>query len=730
MKEKKQNKELHSLRAFFKETTKKQMKGRTTFVFISVVCIALFSCEKIVDILSLNNVITYTVNIDASTLKTKIVKVQTLAESVDIDLDTATSVSIKVFSNNKPQIIAVTDNDDHLLMMYRGPVNEGGNASINAHSTANALVSFNPLYGPVPSSDYDEMMSIFEASPFYQDYYDAISGAINNGIDLADSSNAHVVAMMYNLLRDINEQAFAGLAACDSIIVAQGSELNLFPILATENDSILTLRSSNNCPSYYGSLYDGDGKEIRKVSVPASGRYGFMDGFGSSMTPNSLGTPVNIDFSQDGLYTLELSCTAETAIIDFYVRFVNNILAALGADIDPQMVSAIVPLVRNAVSKMDIDITAVSSDEVMQLICEGYDVVLEYLRGQSDLLNNGEANWELGGTLLNRLNEVYVSIRSATEALLCTSWGIIEEEDNNDTGVSHKNIRRVFLFTGATFDKFKPVAGASLKYFSGNNQKGQAFTTLKHDIKVKMFNAYDRNGDYIHSNNRQVKFVATLGNGTFEESGLNEYVATTGITGIASARWTLGYGVSGNTQTCYAVVIDSIGNEVSNRVYFNALVSNKRYRISLCCNSANHNNYASQFDMDMSIVSNEEGTVDLIPTNGPQWDYDHTSERFSMTGTYNTTSRYTDMTIDMYVSENLGGWHFRSDRYQFTMMDHDMHVNGQLIYDGFDHGSPYGAGCQSYICIRPLRESEAPLTKTTPNKAPSGSSSFIAKKKL
>ena len=688
------------------------------------------SCEKIGEIFSLDEKIAVTVNIDVSSIKVGKVKVQSLAESKELSLDTASSTSILIFSNNKPQIIAVTDEEDHLLLLYRGPFKVGVDINIDAHSTANALITFNPLYGPVPSSDYDAMISVFESSEFYQDYSDAVSSAIQKGLDLADTNNAHVVAMMYNLIRDINEQAFTGQAIIDSIIVADGSDLNLFPIVVTERDNMLTLQTSSNCPSYYGTLFDADGNKVKSVTVPAAGRYGFMDNFSAAASPQSLGSPVSIVFNQDGLYSLELSCTQESAIIDFYVRFINNILAALGADIDRTVVTTITPLVREAVRQMDVDITAVSSDEVMKIICEGYDIVLDYLRGQDNVFD-ADGNWELGSTLLRRLNEVYYSIRSSTEALLCTSWGFIEDEDEDEDAEygSHKKIRRRFLYTGSELVKYKLVATASLKYYSGNNQEGEAYQELGKELKVKMYNAYDATGYHLNNNNRQVKFVVTSGNGTFSESGQNEYIALTGLTGIASARWTLGYGLSGNTQTCYAVVIDTNGIEVSNRVYFNALISNKRYRISLCCNGVNHNNFASQFDMDMSIISKEEGTVDLVPAGGPQWDYDYTTERFAMTGTYNTIDRSVDMTIEMFVSEQNGGWHFRSDRYQFTKNDYEMHVNGQLVYDGFDHGSPYGAGCDSYICIRPLGESEAPLTKTSPQKAPTGTTSFIAKKK-
>lgn len=703
------------------------MIKKVVFAVVATVCFALISCEKIKDIFSFNDCVEVTVKIEQDALKATTVKVQSLAESVELCFDTATSVPLHVFRNGKPQIIAVTDADNHLLMMYRGPVSKGDVIDINPHTTTNAMVSFNPLYGPVPSDDYDQMIAEVEASPYYSDFANAVNTAIRNGFDLADSSNAQVLAMMYNLLRDLSEKAFGGQAAIDSVIVAKGSSLNLFPLLVEEKDNELVLRTSSNCPSYYGALLDADSNVIQEIAVTAAPRYGFMDCFSGEDNPNSYGTPVSVPFTTDGVYTIVLSCTEESAIIDFYIRFVNNILASLGADVNPSIVSAIAPYVRHAANEMDIDVTSVSSADAMRLIVEGYDVVVDYLRTRTNILN-GEGNWDLVSTLLHRLNEIYASIQSTTEAMLCTSWNFVDEEAEGDRE-SRSVIRRRFIYiTTVSYDRYKLIADASLRYHSGNNQRGKAYQPLQNDIVVKLYNAHDENGNYIHSNNREVKFVASSGNGTFGEENLSEIVVETSINGYASTRWTLGGGTSGNTQHCYAVAIDSEGNEISNKVYFTALTSNDRYRISLCCDWADHTNYASQFDVDLTLASGGTGTVSLANVSGPQWDYNGYSERYEMSGTYNTNNRHTDMEIAMYMGVAYGGWHFRTDLYSFTLQNSGVAVPGTLIYDGFDHGSPYGAGCGSYIWVEKLGSDSAPINSRRPQNPPKGKVSLVAKK--
>lgn len=714
------------------------MKKKLLFLLAAVMCIAMHSCEKIEDILSFGDTSSVTVHIDAQAVlggnQLSSVKVQSLVESVDCGLDSA-RCQLRVFSNGKPQIIAVTDEAGKLIMMFRGPVRDGATITINAQSTANALVTFNPLYGPIPASEYSALTSIIEASPMYQDYRQAVNTAIARGLNLTDTNNAQMLAMLHNLLRDLSEQAFAGQEQLEATAINASSFLNCYPLIAQSEGSSLTLRTAGNCPSYYGELYDEAGNVVQEVSVTAASRYAFMDNLNGSTGNNSYGNPTTIPFVEGGAYTLVLSCTEESALLDFYIRLVNNILGTLGADIDSRLVSAVTPLVRRAVTDMGIDITSIETDQVMPLLCRAYSVVIDYLRNEDQLLS-GDANWDLGAVLLNRLNDVYTVLRSTTDALLRTSYNFVgntqEDPGHTEPGVevSAGNttviVRVIHLpGNGEIPPTLIPQEGIDIAIVSGNNQAAQAYRLLPTPLQVRV-RTFDGMGNTSLANNYKVRFVVANGGGHMQ----NDVVLT--HDGIATNYWTLGGGTSGLTQSAYAVVVDADGAEISSRVYFNALIANDRYRVSLCCDWANHTNYASQFDLDFTATGSN-GIVPLFEASGRQWDYNGLSERFEMSGTINTATKDVDMVIAMYLAdpyyESDTNIHFRTDRYQFPLQGTGFGVSGTLIWNGHDHGLEWGAGCGSYIWLEMLgANSNTPVKTRKPMKAPASKQGLMARK--
>lgn len=681
------------------------------------------SCDEVTDAseqFGLNENLTVNVNVDVAALKTTNFKVQTLLESVDY---AGGPVAIKVFSNGKPQIIAITDSADNLRMLYRGPVSEGATITVDGNSTAIALVTFNPLFGPVPATDYNQLISVIQSASQYPNYRTAVDSSIARKKDLTSTSNPYLIAQLYNVIRELCETAFDGLEAIDSSSIAANSFFNCWPLVAATEGNTLVLRTSANCPSYYGTVTDGNGNVIkRNLYVGASQRYGFMDNFSGTADQSGLGLPANITFNNEGSYTVSLVCTDQSAQLDLYTRLANNVLAALGADVDPGMITLLSPVVKGVLAREGIDLTQaeIDSENLMDLIGELYNGVIEFLKENGSVTGIGEANWQLASNLLVRLINVYAEIRTTTDALLRTSWNIGQESGADS----------ITLNIGYNNGVIRALDNYDITIIYGNNQSAPSYGLLDDPLGIRV-REFGENGPQ-NAVGKTVQFVVVSGGGTVRHT-----TVTTDHLGCASTYWTLGGGNSGDIQTAYAVVVEN-GEEVTPRVYFNALVSNDRYRVSLCCEQYDQYNYASQWDIDFAVAEGTSGVVPLFDASGRQWDYDGTAEHFEMTGTINTNTNYVDMTVAMYVLPPNYDWygnridtniHFRTDRFQFTL-GVDNPVYGTLIWDGGLNGQIYEAGCGCKIYLdRIVAGHNTPAAKAAaPKRAAKGEKGLAVKK--
>ena len=176
------------------------MKKIILSLIVVFAAFAFQSCEKIKEIILDSNEITVTVNVDRGTLGTNGLHVQSLIEDVELN---GTQCQIKVYLNDRPQVIAVTDAENHVYMLFRGVVAENGSYTINAESTTQALVTFNPLLGPVPSSEYSTLISKVTAAQGYNALRMLTTSYINNGTNLADANNTALFAAMAAVIATI-----------------------------------------------------------------------------------------------------------------------------------------------------------------------------------------------------------------------------------------------------------------------------------------------------------------------------------------------------------------------------------------------------------------------------------------------------------------------------------------------------------------------------------------------
>lgn len=625
--------------------------------------------EIIAEVLNLDQVLEVNITVDTASLQVSTFMVQTLAEKDT--LNNTSTCTIKAFDNNKAQIIAVTDMNENLLMMYRGPVTNGQNITINAQSTAQAMVTFAPLFGPVGVNDYNSMLNIITSTSTYPDFQSAVVRAIARGNDLTDTTNAEMMATLYNLFREVAENAYATYYGQTKATKDANGYIACDPMVATTDGNTLTLRTAGNCPSYYGEVYDAYGNKIEDVNAPTAATYGIMD----VLSPNhgqTFGKPYTITFTNEGNYTFMMSRTNTAALTDFYAHLVSNILCLLGADINNNLIGALSRAVAQRLEQEGFEFGHVSNEELMGLISDAYDETVQFLDDEYEQVGQ-VSNWQLAARMLKRLTTIYASVHEATDAIMRVAWNLSDIREEVDFCVNYTQAQGI----QSCLDVNVMVAG-------GNNQIGSAYTLLPQPLSVHVATR-DSNGNYSTVPQR-VLFTVEQGDGTLSQS-----VVMTNGQGIAQTSWTLGGGNSGSEQRVRAVVVNENNEPISNDVFFGALISNDRWRINLRCAWADTGNYTCSYDVDfaMAEMSDSSDVVQLVSQTGTGWDYyDGPYERYALSGTYNKVTHQAIIEIAMYtVEDNL---HFRTDRFNLTLTGNRITSYGQLIYDN-------GAGCEVAI---------------------------------
>ena len=671
--------------------------------FVSIALLLGFTaCESenvedvISDALSLDKTIEVNVSVATDNQSLTSFVVQTMAGMDTVTADSST-VRIKVFDNGKPQIIAITDEDDNLLMMYRAPVTDGQNIVIDAESTTLALATFSPLFGPVKSDEYDEMIAIITSMSSYPDFQNAVARAMSHGYDLTDTTNGEVVAKLYNLFRELCEIAYRNQSVQQTKTKDVDDFINCWPIIANTSGNTLTLRASGTMPSYYGELLNGDdGSKIQDICVPSRAAYGFMDMFTHTASNMHLGEPVDIVFENDGTYLFHLSRTNAAATSDFYMHLVSNILGVLGADLSNQQITMLSSIVGRAIDAQQLQFDNMQPGAVMDIINFVYGETVNFLA--DEYRNVGcFANWRLAGVALKKLTTIYNLVKNATDAMLRITWAMSDIREEIDFCVNYSD------------NEIQSCQNVSISIVSGNNQIGPAYCVLHEPLRVAV-RTRNNEGEYIQMP-QKVKFTVVHGNG-----GVTDLLITTNSNGGAQTWWALGSGHSGVVQSVEAVVIDNEGNEISNTVTFNAMVSNTRWQITELCDWAEADNYASKFDVDFALSNSATGLVDLVPQLMVQgYDYDGKVLFFNLRGTYNTESHGLVMDIDVYTDHiNNGGYRCRTDRFTTILEGYEiMNLPGTLTYDN-------GAGCPTKINMYLWTTGYAPKSPANEHRVPEG----------
>lgn len=591
--------------------------------------------------------ITGTIDPGNATLPT--VKVQSIEDNQYAE---GLAFTVNVLMNNKPQFVIVTDENDNLLMMYRGVMHENENIIINARTTAEALVTFHPLFGPVNGEDYSRLVEIVTSTSYFDSLETAVEHAIARNRSLTDTTNAELTLALHNVMRQVSEAAFANLEKKSR--KGLDEDLNCYPLTASTHDSTLELRAPSTCPSYYGEMYRLDNGERTKVSelyVPSMADYSGMTIFDNGRNIE-YGEAANVIFPEEGEYEISLSRSNARATTDFYLHLASNVMGVLGINMRETLIYALSVVLENFVDVEDYD--QMDAFDMMDMVSRVYCGAADFIDQKPEGLDIWN-NWGVTDIMLVQLTDLYKVVRDATNSMMRIVWQMTGTNKDLNFGVRYNAAQGI-----------RSRLNISLQIVSGNNQTAAANMPLDNPLRVKV-TARANDGSLVNDPQR-VRFRVENGS----DGTLSDEIVWTDANGYAQTEYTVGTSGSGTVQRISAEVIDEDSNVVSNIVQFQTLTSNERWRTRLKCIVQDY--YVLITDIEFQISANGvDGVMDIVPCSMQGYDYDGSYLRSYTSGTFNTKTREVDLELRTYDAETGTLELARTDRFRAWLTSDYLH---------------------------------------------------------
>ena len=199
------------------------------------------------------------------------------------------SFSIEVFDNDLPQLLMVTNNNNDVVMLYKGVIPENGNIEINAHSTATAILTFHPALAEINGGNYQEMINVFTSASSFPAFLSEIENSIAQNKAIYDTTNTNLISAAQEVFLELfgdsvnmkNTKATSHLT----------NKFDCWPIDVNydyDDSRTLKFRMPGLFPSYECKVYDEEGDYESSFYVPTRGNYGLWDAFLGSMGESDL----------------------------------------------------------------------------------------------------------------------------------------------------------------------------------------------------------------------------------------------------------------------------------------------------------------------------------------------------------------------------------------------------------------------------------------------------------
>lgn len=487
---------------------------------------------------------------------------------------------VNSYLNDNVQTFVVADDSYNVYLLSRMSVDQGSNIRIDSYTTAVALVTLHPLFAPIKSNEYDEVVNIITSSSKFENLHNEVKNTVARRQDIFDVDNEALLLALNDLMEDIsdetNNENFSD--SLDDIVPDSTRAIydnpTVYPFHVDISGNVLTIRNVGLTPSYYGYVSEASGAQT-PFSVPSRFDYGGMDIFKENIDEFMLGDPRTFNFTYQGQYKFHLSRMNASATADFYLRLANSILTSFGLSVGNDALQE----VGNAVSRAMINAGSGVNDALsdpMDWVGIAYGAVVEWMaQDYWEAVGKGGIV-QLGNVLSNSLI-LYDKLKGVLNASLRLAHALSAPEEVN--------------FCLCYYDgEISTCSVARLYEVSGNNQQGYSTQRLLLPLVVQVETLGD-DGVYRDANTyHRIKFEVISGGGSVEDM-----LVSADNNNQASTYWTLG---DDGDQKVKVTVVDIVTEkEISNPIYFVADVSSAQVTIRL-----DWSKHSCATDIDLHVV--------------------------------------------------------------------------------------------------------------------------------
>lgn len=453
---------------------------------------------------------------------------------------------VKAYDGDFPQLVYLTNGNDDVIMMRRGPV-DVESMEVNEESTALALATMHPVFARITNDDLEEISGMIQGLSAYPAYLQAVKNNISAGKDIWNTENAELMTALGNLLDEFCTEVSAAKSRLSDIV---GINKGHFDVKAEGN--MVGIRNKGLFPSYEISVYWG-GKQLDLGTdnlVKSSDSYGIMAVLAHEV--GSWGEPFIVTLAEEGEYLFYLDRTTEKAKQDLSSRLFADALSIVGLETKDVWIDVLLGT--------EFIVTGNIINPDTQWNDWVFDFSQTFLTTGLDLKGKTSVGWEKVANVVRKAFMIYDAVKGVSNEIARIKFGFDSEPFIEFSLCQYEN-------------KVTSCTEAELTIVSGDKQTGRVGLNLDLPLVVSAKIFADDGTETPVNSNQKVKFEVVSGGGSIVN------YAEIDANSNASAYWTLG---GEGEQQVRAVIVDmTTGEEISQPVFFTANVKEINYKVSV-----------------------------------------------------------------------------------------------------------------------------------------------------
>ena len=411
--------------------------------------------------------------------------VTTNLETTSVGKDGAIGVSA-MHDGKAPQPLLVCDSSDNVLMMARCIFTAGQSITVNAHTTALALMTLQPLFAPVKGAyEFRELEAMLQNAERWNAYENEVTALVKAGKPILSDKNTEMIAALDNLLDELcSDRSVAPVTKAPTQVIGNSKER---PFKIEIQGKKVNFFNYGLTPMYEGKVYcDLTDQEVGTIEIPSGDDYGVTDILLRESFKWS--GPVTFDFNTlpsnalEGKYMFEFSRETTKAQTDFMVNLFLNALDIVGASFSAAQTATLKQAIGKYIVARGMALTQMimsgkyTKTELIEAI---YNGVQDFLTSEEFIKGCGGMALSVGTKALLKKLSLVTTIYSAlrgTGNLTTRCYYMLDAPKTVNFCVSYQKQANSLI----------SCAYVQLEVLSGNNQVGKAGKYLDDPIMVRV----------------------------------------------------------------------------------------------------------------------------------------------------------------------------------------------------------------------------------------------------